>query len=168
MRLLDRASGLARAQLTLRGCRTGARVWAGGPLHVVDRGRIEIGDRVQLGGGIVPTELVCDEGALLRIGPRCILNWGVSIRASQSVEIGADCFIGSMARVRDHDGREARPVHIGDRVWLAHGAMIEPGVRIGDGAVVSAGSVVLADVPAGMLACGNPARCMPLDLFQHR
>jgi maltose O-acetyltransferase len=67
-----------------------------------------------------------------------------------------------MAMVRDHDGHRTAPVVIGDRVWLGHGVMVEPGVTIGDDAVISAGSVVLEDVPSGMLAMGNPARHMPL------
>jgi maltose O-acetyltransferase len=53
---------------------------------------------------------------------------------------------------------------LGDDVWVAHGALIEPGVTIGDGAVVSAGAVVTSDVPPRTLAIGNPARVMPLSL----
>jgi maltose O-acetyltransferase len=67
-----------------------------------------------------------------------------------------------MAMVRDHDGHRTAPVVIGDRVWLGHGVMVEPGVTIGDDAVISAGSVVMEDVPPRMIAMGNPARCVPL------
>jgi maltose O-acetyltransferase len=49
-------------------------------------------------------------------------------------------------------------------VWLAHGAVVEPGVTIGNGAVIGAGAVVTRDVPAGMLALGNPARVMSQGL----
>ena len=68
---------------------------------------------------------------------------------------------GSLVRVTD---RGQGPVVIGDDVWIAHGAVIEPGVTIGSGSVVAAGSVVSRDVPPGSLAIGNPARCMSLSL----
>jgi len=49
-------------------------------------------------------------------------------------------------------------IHIGDDCWIGGGAIIMPGVTIGAGAVIGAGSVVTRDVPAGMLALGNPCR----------
>lgn len=56
-----------------------------------------------------------------------------------------------------HWERIVRPITIEDFAWVAQGAVILPGVRIGRGAVVGAYSVVRSDVPAGMLAVGNPA-----------
>ncbi len=51
-----------------------------------------------------------------------------------------------------------RPIAIGANVWIGGGAMILPGVTIGDDAIIGAGSVVTRDVPAGGVAVGNPAR----------
>ena len=51
-----------------------------------------------------------------------------------------------------------RPKHIGRNVWIGGGAIILPGVTIGDDALIGAGSVVTRDVPAGVTAFGNPAR----------
>jgi maltose O-acetyltransferase len=51
-----------------------------------------------------------------------------------------------------------KPVEIGADVWVGGGAIILPGVRIGDRAVIGAGSVVARDVPEGMFAAGNPCR----------
>ena len=52
------------------------------------------------------------------------------------------------------------PVHIGNRVWIGAGAIILPGVTIGDDTVIGAGSVVTKDIPAGVVAVGNPCRVL--------
>ncbi len=52
------------------------------------------------------------------------------------------------------------PVHIGNNVWIGAGAVILPGVRIGDDSVIGAGSVVTRDIPAGVVAVGNPCRVL--------
>lgn len=52
------------------------------------------------------------------------------------------------------------PVHIGNRVWIGAGAIILPGVTIGDGSVIGAGSVVTRDIPAGVVAVGSPCRIL--------
>lgn len=52
------------------------------------------------------------------------------------------------------------PVHIGRCCWIGAGALIMPGVTIGDGSVIGAGSVVTKDIPAGVVAVGNPCRVM--------
>lgn len=52
------------------------------------------------------------------------------------------------------------PVHIGNRVWIGAGAIILPGVTIGDDSVIGAGSVVTKDIPSGVVAVGNPCRVL--------
>ena len=52
------------------------------------------------------------------------------------------------------------PVHIGNRVWIGAGAIILPGVTIGDDSVIGAGSVVTKDIPSGVIAVGNPCRVL--------
>ncbi|WP_042838834.1 DapH/DapD/GlmU-related protein, partial [Xanthomonas citri] len=64
---------------------------------------------------------------------------------------------------RDAAGRASglefgRPIRVGRNVWIGGGAIILPGVCIGDDAVIGAGAVVTRDVPAGAIAVGNPAR----------
>lgn len=137
----------------------GQKTIANGPIHVDARGGLAIGDFVVFVSGIVPCRLTVHPSAILSIGPRCTFNYGVSIEARRQIVIGQRCMFGSHVRIDDTtDSGHARPIMIGDDVWVAHGAVISPGVRIGDGAVVSAGSRVTQDVPARMMAIGNPAR----------
>ena len=51
-----------------------------------------------------------------------------------------------------------RPIAIGANVWIGGGALLLPGITVGDDAIIGAGSVVTRDVPAGATVVGNPAR----------
>lgn len=100
------------------------------------------------------------------IGRNSFLNRGCLLSAYGGITIGDDTAIGYRVHIitETHDrqsGREAirtLPVAIGNRVWIASGAIILPGVTIGDGAIVAAGAVVTRDVPAGARVGGVPAR----------
>ena len=102
--------------------------------------------------------------AALSVGDRTFLNSGTQVFCRRSVSIGSDSAIGPGCMIFDNnmhaiDGsREATPVVIGNNAWLAANVVVLPGVTIGDGAIVGAGSVVTRDIPPGMLALGNPAR----------
>ena len=52
------------------------------------------------------------------------------------------------------------PVRVGDRVWIGAGAILLPGVSIGENSVIGAGSVVTHDIPANVVAVGNPCRVL--------
>lgn len=159
-----RLPSILRASHYLRGSRLGRRVRLinRGSLRVQGAVNLAIEDGVFFNGGPFRTELLCGPDGEISIGLDTGFNYGVSLQARDSIRIGRDCRFGAMVMVRDHDGLRVAPVVIGDRVWLAHCAIIEPGVSIGDDSVVSAGSVVVEDVPPGMIAIGNPARCLPL------
>ena len=58
-----------------------------------------------------------------------------------------------------------KPIHIGKRVWIGSGAIILPGVNIGDNSVIAAGSVVTKDVPENCLYGGNPAKFIKKNEF---
>lgn len=160
---LHRAIGIVRGTVLFRTCEHGPHLCAYGRVRVVAQGAIRLGERVTFVSGMIPTELVSQPGAELVIGSRCVFNYGVSIRAARSIHIGDGCLFGSMVRIRDSDEDVVGPVVVGDDVWLSHGVIVEPGVTIGDGSVVAAGSVVRHSVPPGMLASGNPAVCAPLN-----
>jgi acyl carrier protein len=66
--------------------------------------------------------------------------------------------IASYVHICDDDGRRSGPVVVGDGVWIAHGAVIEPETVIGEGSVVSALAVVSGVVPPKTLVSGNPAQ----------
>jgi maltose O-acetyltransferase len=112
-----------------------------------------------------------DYGEYLTIGPRTFVNFGLVALDGAGISIGADCQIGPNVQLltalhptepgprRDKLG-SARPIAIGDNVWLGGGAIVLPGVTVGDDSVIGAGSVVTKDVPAGVIVVGNPARVL--------
>jgi maltose O-acetyltransferase len=162
---LRRAAGILRAQVALRGCQTGHWVCVEGPVQVRNEGgTIHIGAHSTFFEGMIPTELRCEPGATLSIGDTTHVNYGTKIHAHNEIKIGRHCLFASMVEVSDRSEDKSGPVIIGNDVWIAHGAVIKPGVTIGDGAVIAAGSVVLQDVPARTMALGNPARLMSLAL----
>jgi galactoside O-acetyltransferase len=114
-----------------------------------------------------------ERGSELVIGSRVKLNTGVMINADcgGKIRIGNDVLIGPYAVIRaaNHradridvpirlQGHEAGEIVIGDDVWLGAQVVVVPGVRIGRGAVVAAGSVVTHDVPDYAIVAGVPAR----------
>lgn len=114
-------------------------------LTVIGEGRIEVGDRVALNG----TTLV----------------------SRQRITIGDNTMIGPNTIVMDHDGHalwppqdrwhnkgESAGIDIGKDVWIGMNCLILKGVKIGDGSVIAAGSVVTGDVAAGCVYGGNPAK----------
>lgn len=162
---IERTVGLARAKVVFRECTCGSWVRALGFVRVRNEGTIELGDEALFRKGMVPTELVCERGARISVGAGTSFNYGVSIHAHQEVRIGRRCMFGSMVHISDLRGDKPAPVVLGDDVWLAYGVIVEPGVHIGDGSAVSAGSVVTENVPPNSLAIGNPARSIPLQVL---
>ncbi|MEO9323467.1 sugar O-acetyltransferase [Nocardioides sp. C4-1] len=110
-----------------------------------------------------------DYGRHISIGARCFANFGLSALDVGPITIGDDVQIGPNVQLltpthpleagpRRDKWEGARPITIGDNVWLGGGVIVCPGVTIGADTVVGAGAVVTKDLPAGVLALGNPAR----------
>jgi maltose O-acetyltransferase len=164
LEIAEATVGLARARVIFRKCECGSMVRALGGVRVMADGRIRLGDGVFFLPGMLDSELTCEAGAELLVGAESGFNYGCSIVAARSITIGRSCLFGSMSRISDRLGERVAPVVLGNEVWLGHGAIVLPGVTIGDRSVVSAGSVVCEDVPPNSLAIGNPARAISLDV----
>lgn len=98
----------------------------------------------------------CSIAAMTRINPGNHPMW----RASQAhfTYRASAYFEGEADEESFFDWRRSHRVILGNDVWIGHGAIILPGRRIGDGAVVAAGAIVTKDVPAYAIVGGNPAR----------
>jgi maltose O-acetyltransferase len=120
-------------------------------------------------GAVIRPPFHCDYGFNISLGAGVFLNFNCVILDVVEVTIGDRTQIGPGVQIltadhpRDAAGRASglefgRPVSIGRNVWIGGGAIILPGVSIGDAALIGAGSVVTRDVPAEATAFGNPAR----------
>jgi acetyltransferase-like isoleucine patch superfamily enzyme len=124
--------------------------------------KIILGNNVRLHKGV---EIYLDApGAKIEIGNRTYINRRSTIACKQEIIIGEDCAISWDVTILDTDYHDiegqiqTKKVEIGNRVWIGCKATILKGVRIGDGAIVAAGSVVTKDVPPYSIVAGNPAR----------
>ena len=154
----------------------GARLRTDSAIHYVrGRGDIVVGDDVMLDGCIgIHFAARYSDCPKLTIGDRTGIGHNSTLTIGKSITIGSDCRIASDVLIFDTSGHssdpaarlagqaahpdEVKPVVIEDNVWIGIRAIIAPGVTIGEGAVVSAAAVVLADVPAYTVVAGNPAR----------
>jgi maltose O-acetyltransferase len=111
----------------------------------------------------------CDYGYQTHIGARTFANFGLIALDVARITIGDDVQIGPNVQLltpthpveaepRRDKLEAAKPITIGDNVWLGGGAIVLPGVTIGENTVVGAGAVVTKDLPANVVAVGNPAR----------
>lgn len=111
----------------------------------------------------------CDYGEHISVGRRTFVNRGLEALDVVPITIGDDVQIGPGvqllaadhpldAELRRTKWESGRAISIGDNVWLGGGVIVLPGVSIGADTVVGAGSVVTKDLPAAVLAVGNPAR----------
>ena len=79
--------------------------------------------------------------------------------------IAPNCVLSTAGHALDSEQRSrgleiALPIKVGNKVWIGANVTVLPGVTIGDDTVIGAGSVVTKDIPAGVIAVGNPCRVM--------
>lgn len=112
---------------------------------------------------------LCVFGSNITIGNNFFANYNVQLLDPNRIEIGDDVLLAPNVIVctaghpvdpalRAQGLEYAKPIKIGNGVWVGAGAIILPGVTIGDHSVIGAGAVVNRDIPANCVAVGNPAR----------
>lgn len=126
-------------------------------------------------GGIGDDEIIinqpfrCDYGRQISVGKRFFANFNFTVLDEARVTIGDDCFIGPNVSIytachctdpveRNTRQEWARPVTIGNNVWIGGSVTILPGVTISDNVSIGAGSVVVHDIPSNTVAVGNPCK----------
>lgn len=125
-----------------------------------------------LGEGVeIRPPFYCEYGTYIEMGARSFANFGLMALDVATITIGEDVQIGPNVQLltpthptapepRRAKWEAAEPIVIGDNAWLGGGVIVLPGVEIGQDTVVGAGAVVPRDLPAGVVAVGNPARVL--------
>lgn len=137
---------------------------------------IHLGDNVHIQTAKGNMSRLCTwsdgEGGFGRIsvGSHVLLTPGLQIVSAAHVEIGDNVMIASRAYITDADWHDIynrletpgprAPVKIGNNAWLGYGVKVCKGVTIGENSVIGAGAVVTSDIPANVVAAGNPAKVL--------
>jgi acetyltransferase-like isoleucine patch superfamily enzyme len=148
------------------------------PVLFVGVGKVMLGEGVQFGwinspdfyAGYCHVE-VAAEGARIEVGDRTEFNNNLFMKSEGAgIKIGADGLFGSHVEIFDSDFHDLHPdrrrdgdqrmlpIEIGDNVYVGMGVRILKGASIGSNSVIGAGSVVTGQIPAGVIAAGNPCR----------
>lgn len=111
----------------------------------------------------------CDFGFNIKVGENFVGNFNLTMLDEAEITIGDNVFIGPNTTLctiiheldpekRNEGIMQAKPIVIGDNVWIASNVVVLPGVTIGEGAVIGAGSVLTEDITPFSLAVGNPCK----------
>lgn len=123
------------------------------------------------GQPVITAPFYCDYGFNISIGKNfytnhnCTILDGAKVEFGDNVFIAPNCVISTAGHAIDSEQRSqgleiARPIKVGNNVWIGANVSILPGVTIGDNTIIGAGSVVNKDIPANVIAVGNPCRVM--------
>lgn len=113
----------------------------------------------------------CDYGYNIEIGNKFYSNTNLTILDCAKVTIGENVFIGpnvgiyTVSHPIHHEPRnqffeQAKPITIGNNVWIGGSVVINPGITIGNNSVIGSGSVVTKNIPSGVIAAGNPCKIL--------
>lgn len=111
----------------------------------------------------------CDYGSNMTVGHKVFFNFNCVVLDVAPVTIGNEVMFAPNVQIytatHPVDWKErasglefAKPISIGSNVWVGGGAIICPGVTIGDRTIIGAGSVVTKDIPSDVIAAGNPCK----------
>ena len=145
------------------------------PFYIRREGKLKIGNGFSANAGLVLD--VYGQDSQLIIGDNVMANYRLHIGSAKYIKIGSNTLFGSDCTVMDHShgGYKGKfhsdpsiapvkrdlvslPIVIGNNCWFGDRVFIMPGVTIGDGVVVGAGSIVTKDLPTNTLAIGAPAK----------
>lgn len=124
---------------------------------------------------VINPQFRCDYGCNIRMGENVFINYNCVILDCAPVTFGDNVFIApncgfyTAGHPVDYPIRNAflefaKPITVGDNVWIGGNVVVLPGVSIGSGSVIGAGSVVSRDIPENVVAVGNP--CRPIRSIQ--
>ncbi|MFC1669524.1 acyltransferase [Spirochaetota bacterium] len=114
------------------------------------------------------TVKIGDREGKISIGDSALVMAGVRIFSGTEISIGESCMISSFCYISDSDWHDiydrnkifgkSSPIILEKGVWLGYSTIVNKGVRIGENSIIGAGSVVTKDIPANVIAAGNPAK----------
>ena len=118
---------------------------------------------------VILSPFMVDYGCYCHIGHDTFINHNAYLMDSGGITIGHHCFIGpncgiytaihpTLAEERNQGYEQALPIVIGNNCWIGADVTILPGVKIGEGTVIGAKSVITKDIPPNVIAVGNPCR----------
>ncbi len=118
---------------------------------------------------LIEQPFICDYGYNIEIGENFYSNHNLVILDANKVKFGDNVFIApncgfyTAGHPLDYETRNkgleyAKPIEVGNNVWIGGNVVVLPGVKIGDNVVIGAGSIVTKDIPSNSVAVGNPCR----------
>ena len=133
-----------------------------GYLYMTDKSKLIINNDFLMNRG---TDIFIGEGAILELGSGYSMD-NLQIQCLKNIKIGENIVISRDVIIRDSDSHDildgkhiqTKEIEIGNHVWIGLRVIILKGVKIGDGAIIGAGSIVTKDVPPNCLAIGIPAK----------
>ena len=132
----------------------GEEVWIEPPFFVDYGAHVHIGDRT-----FVNANCVFLDSAEIRIGADTLIAPAVQLLTATHPLRAEERVLSAEERVGRSPYRTyAKPITVGDRVWIGAGTLVMPGVTIGDDVTIGAGSLVTTDIPSGSLAFGHPCK----------
>lgn len=118
---------------------------------------------------LIEQPFICDYGYNIEIGENFYANHNLAILDCNKVKFGDNVFIAPNCsfytaghpldvETRNRGLEYAKPIEVGNNVWIGGNVVVLPGVKIGDNVVIGAGSVVTKNIPSNVLAVGNPCK----------